>query len=855
MPPAIMKYRLAFIIYLLLMLCCPAWADATAVWSTNAALPGEKVLLFILRENKSTANPTRIKNVDHGRVVNGSYQGQVNENVAMQDDAGNPAGSMEVCALLIEAGRSGTVECNQVEVTYSTGQKEMVKVPPLPVYTTAKVEWRTVESSGGNNSEEQPTTFGTFWMTTPEEYYTGQCIKASLKLLLPQSFVNITQLPQVVAANVKAEQFHFQANGVLAKMMEQWLPLRNRTVQARGQKWYVLDLATTLVPLPATNNVHADYDVYVSIPCSFRETHTITSRQTPGFSFSSTTVQNINKTLKLPKLALSKPRPLPPNPPADFTDLVGQFSISTTTTAKDLAMNEMIEVSITVRGKGAMELLTCPQVQDAEQWKLMSPTRNIITTPTGEVSAVVFSQMMRPVAEVSAVPSFSFSYFNDEEQEYKTAASTPIVLPWRQTEASGSGQMVAGGAAPPPAGSVPVAELTDIYHFMPTAAEGGKSVSLELPRGLWYLLYLPGLGIFGWLLGSHLRKKWLLKSAARRQERTLHALAAEPDAMAFLKGIGSFIESNIPTAKNNPQLQAILQKRDAEVFRPDAAPSVTPEEKAGMLRSVRKALSGLVLLAMMLCGLSHATAQAQEDAAQQAYRAGQYSKALQLLEQESTQAEPTRNKADTLYNIGNCYYRLDKPGQAALYYARALQEEPGFAEAEANLAFIQRKEGAILPHKTTTEEVFTYLSAQQLWLTTVICTAALLLSIALGVWLGTRYRTATRIGTGIFFVLSLLCLADYVYYMTRTVPDLTATPPDSLAYITTATTARTAAEEKAAAVTELPASTPVRLLSQRGSWSYVETFTGVRGWIPTGAASALSPAGQESEPALIISFK
>lgn len=851
-----MKYRLAFIIYLLLMLCCPAWADATAVWSTNAALPGEKVLLFILRENRSTANPTLIKNVDHGRVVNGSYQGQANDNVALQDAAGNSIGNLEVCAICIETGRSGTVECNQVEITYSTGQKEIVKVPPLTVYSTAKVEWRTVESDGGsNNDSEQPTTFGTFWMTGPDEFYTGQCVKASLKLLLPQSFVSLTQLPQVVASHVKAEQFHYQANGALAKMMEQWLPLRNRTVQARGQKWYVLDLETTLVPLPAANNVHADYDVYVSIPCAFRETHTITSKQTPGFSFSSTTVQNINKTLKLPKLALPKPRPLPPNPPADFTDLVGQFSVTATTTAKDLSMNEMIEVEITVQGKGAMELLTCPQVQDGEQWKLMSPTRNIIYAPTGEVTAVVFSQMMRPVAEVSAVPSFSFSYFNAEEQEYKTAASAPIALPWRQTEASGSGQMVDGGAAPPPAGTVPVAELTDIYHFMPNTAAGGKSVSIDLPRELWYLLYLPGLGIFIWLLARHIKQKWQLKSAARQQERTLQALAAEQNAMAFLKGIGAFIESNIPTAKNNPQLQAILEKRDAEVFRPDAAPHVTEEEKAGMLRSVRKALSGLVLVAMMLCGLSCATAQAQEDAAMSAYNARQYSKAQQLLEQELQQEEPTRNKADTLYNIGNCCYKLDKPGQAALYYARALHEEPGFAEAEANLGFIQRKEGAILPHKTTTEKVFTYLSMPQLWLATVVCTAGLLLCIALIVWLGKRYSAATRTGTGIFLVLSLLCLADHIYYATRSMPELTATPPADIAYITTATTARTAAEENAGTVTELPPSTPVQLLSVRGSWSYVETFTGVRGWIPTADVTPLLEGERDATPALILSFQ
>ena len=46
----------------------------------------------------------------------------------------------------------------------------------------------------------------------------------------------------------------------------------------------------------------------------------------------------------------------------------------------------------------------------------------------GEPEAVVFSQLMRPSAEVSGIPSFSFSYFNASDEEYKTANATRLPL-------------------------------------------------------------------------------------------------------------------------------------------------------------------------------------------------------------------------------------------------------------------------------------------------------------------------------------------------------------------------------------------------------------------------------------------
>lgn len=850
-----MRKLLAIITGFAALLTSVANAEIKAVWSTDFALPGEKAVLVIQQEHKSPNSATRMQQVTPGKLTNGRFlQNHEYFEESLQNITGNPNGRIEVFMRLVEVGGSGKVECEDIEVTLSDGRTEKVSVPDLPVYTTAKVEWRTIEGNAGSTGEDgNPSSFGTMWITSPEEYYDGQPVHASLKLLLPSNFNRFEQKPQVVSKGVQAEDFRYPLGSVLSQFVQHMYPKRQNTARARGQEWIVMDLEVNLIPQDTGNNEEGNYDVYVNIPSLFQIQET-RQENTGNFFFSSSTIRSVSKTLKLPKLKLPTPRPLPPNPPADFSDLVGNYSIETSTDAQDLAMNEMIDVQITVKGTGSLEQLTCPQLQEAENWKLMPATRKVIYSVTGDPEAVVFSQLMRPIVEVSGVPAFSFSYFDDKSEEYKTAESKPIGLPWKATDAAGTGQVTTATAAPP-AGTVPVAELTDIYQFMPDEGAGGNGPAATYPRALWYLLYLPGFGILLWMLGRYGYNKWQTNTAVRQRNKALNALASQQDTVLFLKSIGAFIESNIPASAHTPELQNILDKRDAEVFRPDAHPMLGTEERNRMLKTVRKALSGIAAMLIMLLSLTQ-LCYAAGDTAMQYYEDGQYSKALETLnaELENYTNGSTRDRADLLYNIGNCQYRLNEPGVAALYYARALQENPGMAEAEANLAFIQRKEGAVLPQKKGADEVFTYLSYQELWLATVICTAVLLLSIALSLLLKEKLKLTLRTVTGISLFLSLLCGADYIYYNTRTVTDLTATPPANLAYVTKATTARSAALDTAASVIDLPASTPVRLIATRGNHRYVETFTGERGWIPADTATALDPEGKTDTP-LIIRFK
>ncbi len=821
------------IICALVLICQMAQAKLQAVWSTETALPGEKVVLVLLNE-RDNASPERMKQINPGELKNGRFLERRNNyfDESMETDNGKTTRRLEVYLMLVEVGRSGKVECGDIEVTFSTSRKEKVKVPALNVLTTAAVQWRDIDTDSGNKTAQSK--FGTMWSLSPKnDYYTGQNIHAHIKLLLPLNFVQLAQAPSIISPNVKADSFRNPLGGIPGAIIKQWLPLRDRVVLADKQQWIVCDFVVNLIPYADDSAKDTSYGVHLSLPCVFKVEQTET-----GGHFVFTTIHQESITLKLPKLELARPLPFPPNAPANFTDLTGQFKLKAATDAKDLRMNEFVTAKLTIQGTGNLEIMPCPKPQDSSHWKLETPTRNFVYSATGEIIAVEYAQLMRPTAEVNGLPSFAFSYFDPQTGDYQTAETAAIKLPWTATDTEGSGQVITKDG-PPPAGSVPVAELTDIYHFLPNAAEGGNGATAKAAKEWWYLLYLPGAGILLWLLGKALAVRIKAGSQQRAIHREWAAISREKDPTVFLKKTGAFIESRLAATAKEPELKAILHKRDTEVFRPNGTAQLQETERAGIVKTVKKALSKLAGLAAIFC-CWHAQQASAADEAMDAYQAGQYTRSLQLLEKELEDGNDTRNKGELLYNIGNCHYRLNHPGQAALYYAKALTETPGLAEAKANLGFIQRKEGAVLPQKNAVEEVFTYLSMPQLWLAMVICTALLLLSIALALLLKDKLKHTLRISIGISLVLSLLCLADYIYYSTRPIPDITATPPQDIAYILHSITARTAPLEQAGTVINLTPSTPVRILNTRGHHHYIETFTGVRGWIPTEAVAKLT---------------
>ncbi|MBR2314688.1 MAG: hypothetical protein IKA55_07525, partial [Akkermansia sp.] len=365
-----------------------------------------------------------------------------------------------------------------------------------------------------------------------------------------------------------------------------------------------------------------------------------------------------------------------------------------------------------------------------------------------------------------------------------------------------------------------------------------------LPRWLWYLLYLPAACILAALLIKWLRSKFAAGAAERAKEKTLHSIASTEDGLDFLKAAGGYIETHVAPGSMTPELQHILDRRDTEAFRPDANTSISLQERNIIMKALRNI--GQTAALFMLCMLPLA----QAEHGQESYQGGQYSKALTELEKAPDYPEALKQ-----YNMGNCYYRLSQPGKAALCYARALQSDPELKEARANLEFIQRKEGALLPNGSVTDDFFTILTPGQLWISTIVSSAILALCVSLLIARRGQSKPWTQTFTALSALATLLCAADWGYYATRQTPDLSSLPPADIAYVIKATELRSSADSKGAGIMTLPVSTPLHLLAIRGSWGYVETFTGVRGWINSPDAAPLLEHGAAPDLPLILHFK
>ncbi len=813
-----MKYLITLFAFLGCLLSSRSLAEVVPVWSTGLAVPGEAVVLYIVDTDSTPDNAFTLAERPKVR------QASLNDDIPIQhtiSDRMNPQQPlMSIKPLLITPDKPGEVQVEDIRIAYEDGREVSVSVPPLPVADTAKIVW-----------QERPYPYGALWYTTGEDGYVHQPVKAQLKLFLPQEGVRTSDILQLEPMGVTASSFMAGDLGELKVFNQQLINLLHMrgipliTASARNQRWTTIDFQGELTPLRA-----GDVGTKASLGTEV------------GRGFMRERLQ-----IPLPTLSL-KALPLPPGAPADFADTVGQYSMEATTDAKSLAMHEVVDVSITVRGTGNFNSIECPQPLNAEDWKLVPATRKPLVNINGETVGVVFSQLMRPTAEVAAVPAFAFSYFDPEAMEYRRAETRPIPLEWRVTEEAGSGlQGVA--ATPPPAGEVPVEEMADIYGYV---SQEHWHV-LQLPRWLWCLLYLPAFVILIGMGVRALRARLAAGATGRARERELARIAREGSGLGFLKSLGGFIEANVPTAEQEPELKQILARRDAEAFRPDARVELSANERSSMLKQVRRALAKLAATATVIL-LTLAPAAWSADDMQTAYEKGQFSQAREGLEASLKASPDTAERARLLYNLGNCLYRLDAPGQAALCYARALQLNPGFKEARANLAFVQRLSGAITRPNRGTDSAFTFFTPQQLWVLTIIATAALALCLVLQLARRKQQRPWLHTGTALALLFSLACTANWVYYVTRDTPDFNLLPPENIAYVLTADTARSAADEQGAAVIKVTPASPVQLLAERGSWSYIETAMGTRGWVHSASLAPLCEDGAEPRMPLSITF-
>ena len=803
--------QLALSIVSLMAFCgMPLHAAISVYWSSGVALPGEKVMLYLVDPDCGN-DPFNIK--AQPKVADASIQVEGYRIANITTSTGSSISEIIPIGIIPDA--PGSIAPEPITVTYKSGRVETITIPPLPVVATSQITWF-----------DKPTRYGALWYFDKKDPYVNEPIKASLKFLIPVS-CEITSLPHFETAGLRVTPFNFTVQGVLASVQERSMP--NPTALAHGKEWRIADFSGEISALQAGSNQL----VGKSTICQIRGFH----RSQPY-------------DITIPSVKISA-LPLPPGEPANFDQLVGEYSVSSSSDAKELAMHETIDVSITVMGSGNITNMPVPTPREAQDWKLTPPTRKAILNANGETIGMRFHQLMRPLKEVDAIPSFELNYFNPDKMEYACASSKPIPLSWRAESSFGVVGAALQISEPPPAGSIPIAEMRDIYG--PRPAEISLADDLgnwgilyiiwrEYRAAFYALLFIPALILLICMLIKWIKEKRSSSAGSRAIEQELRQVSEQKDDIHFLKGIGRFIESRLSReAQSDTKMHAILEKRDEEVFRPAAQLQLSSGTRKQMLKQVRAAIKNATLgIICLLCiPIAEGSSELSKSIADydKLYSGGQYSTAIGQM-QTALNKELSDNSipnegycAELLYRIGNCYYRLEKPGEAAICYARALSLYPSLKEAEANLHFIQRKQGAIVETREIKDEIFNYLSKSQLELITAIALALLFFCILRQIQLGKQRSIRIKLCYSLAILLSLACSANWLYYLTQENKPISTLAAQQVAYATSPCKLLSSADQEGALVVDLPASTALKLLAKRADWSYVETAQGSRGWV------------------------
>jgi tetratricopeptide (TPR) repeat protein len=217
------------------------------------------------------------------------------------------------------------------------------------------------------------------------------------------------------------------------------------------------------------------------------------------------------------------------------------------------------------------------------------------------------------------------------------------------------------------------------------------------------------------------------------------------------------------------------------------------------------------------------------EAANTAYQHGKYDEAkadyLQL-------TDTGRYSADLFYNLGNVWFKLGDPGRAILNYQRALLLDPGLVEAGSNLRSVLKIVGND-DQPTFRNQIGAYADY-----------FPLIASIAFWMFAFSIYPAWLKHGRLTLFCRRLCIVAGLVFLGAAALfvwIGSGAKDPNRALVVDSAVDLKYGPAVSARAVESMQLGEELRLISERGDWTFCRASTGNLGWILTRKIERLIP--------------
>lgn len=685
----------------------------------------------------------------------------------------------------------------------------------IEAFGTDDIEWQTLKSG------DETFRIGAVLLYPRGPIYAGQSIPLTGKILLPVELpVSSTGYAELEKGNIGAWRMESPTPPNYDRRVSPRPPnaLRLREVRIEGKRYQVVNYVTFAAPL-------APGEVTVG-PAEIKGLQVLLSSEQSRGGFFSRMQRSYNLDYTIPAAKFTA-KSLPAGAPESYQGAIGDFDlIASLDISKEPKAGEPIEVQLEVSGRGNLDILKAPLLQASESnWKIYPASRNEQTGDRrSNQGAVAFSQILRPLAPTKNIPPFEFSFFNPESARYETLTSDPIPLNLVVNTSTSTN-------SPPEAGLVPVAEMSDILSIIPPQAFQNPSDRRLGP--LWQIIPALIAAFFLLLIARRHLPQLLAKDPDKEDlQRQLAEVENATEDGTFIRKAAAFAEQKgLP---HDDFVVALLAERDAQCFQPGKDHvELDPERRREILQTLRAQATRLLILVAFVGAAFSFEARASLEDANQAWEEADYETALTNFQ---ALAE-TQETPDLLYNIGNCLYRLEKPAEAALYYHRALRLDPGHPEAKQNLAFINRKLGAMRdpspPPPTWTRRLPLSTVHFAIKLSIWLLVLGLLGRFSLTTNRGRAAATGTVIGGAALLVLAIL---TFVFY-----PEVSSSQPAPGALVTSATPVEVRTEPTTAGSIILNASptTACTVVARREPWAYIQLPDGTRGWLRSEALSEI----------------
>ena len=112
-----------------------------------------------------------------------------------------------------------------------------------------------------------------------------------------------------------------------------------------------------------------------------------------------------------------------PNPPANFSGAVGNFSISSSLDKNALKSNEAVTLKLTVNGSGNLTLINAPKIELPQDFEAYEPktSDNVIASDNGLSGSISFEYLFIPrFAGNFIIPAIQFVFFNPGTRQFET---------------------------------------------------------------------------------------------------------------------------------------------------------------------------------------------------------------------------------------------------------------------------------------------------------------------------------------------------------------------------------------------------------------------------------------------------